>query len=188
MGGDEFTVLLDSVHGATDASHTAGRIQQEIAGVFKLGDVAVYTSVSIGIAVSTTEYESPEDLIRDADIAMYRAKAAGKARHEVFDSRMHAQAMSTRKLENDLRRALERLEFEMHYQPIVRLEQPDIVAFEALVRWRHPEGVEDEQQRQTLRELGCGLAQGFLFSKAVDAASVRLLIESGRARGGNLEG
>jgi len=140
LGGDEFTVLLDSVHGPTDASHAAGRIQSEIAGAFRLGDVEVYTSVSIGIAISTAAYQKPEELIRDADTAMYRAKAAGKARHEVFDSGMHAQAMSTLKLENDLRRALERSEFEVYYQPIVRLEQqPDIVGFEALVRWRHPE-------------------------------------------------
>ncbi len=138
LGGDEFTVLLESVRGPKDATLAAERIQSGISGVVRLGENEVFTTVSIGIAISSDDYQQPADLIRDADTAMYRAKAAGKARHELFDTRMHAQAMTMLNLENDLRRALERSEFEMHYQPIVQLERPDIVGFEALVRWRHP--------------------------------------------------
>ncbi len=138
LGGDEFTVLLEGIRGPKDAAHAAERIQSGISRSFHLGDTEVFTTVSIGIAISAGDYQQPEALIRDADTAMYRAKAAGKARHQLFDSRMHAQAMTMLNLENDLRRALERSEFEMHYQPIVQLERPDIVGFEALVRWRHP--------------------------------------------------
>jgi diguanylate cyclase (GGDEF)-like protein len=138
LGGDEFTVLLEGVHGPKDATHAAERIQKGIARSFRLGETDVFVTVSIGIAISSGDYQQPEELIRDADTAMYRAKGAGKARHQLFDSRMHAQAMTMLNLENDLRRALERDEFEMHYQPIVQLEHPDIVGFEALVRWRHP--------------------------------------------------
>ncbi|HET7294268.1 MAG TPA: EAL domain-containing protein [Vicinamibacteria bacterium] len=138
LGGDEFTVLLEGVRGPKDATHAAERIQAGISRAFHLGDTEVFTTVSIGIAISTGDYQKPEDLIRDADTAMYRAKAAGKARHQLFDSHMHAQAMTMLNLENDLRRALERAELVMHYQPIVQLERPDIVGFEALVRWNHP--------------------------------------------------
>ncbi len=138
LGGDEFTVLLEGVRGPKDATHAAERIQNGIARAFRLGETEIFVTVSIGIAISSGDHQLPEDLIRDADTAMYRAKAAGKARHELFDSRMHAQAMTMLQLENDLRRALERSEFEMHYQPIVLIERPQIVGFEALVRWRHP--------------------------------------------------
>jgi predicted signal transduction protein with EAL and GGDEF domain len=121
-----------------DATHAAERIQGAIARPFRLGETEVFITASIGIAISGAEYRSPDELIRDADTAMYRAKAEGKARHQLFDRRMHEQAMTALSLENDLRRALERCEFEMHYQPIVQLDGAEIIGFEALVRWRHP--------------------------------------------------
>ncbi len=96
-------------------------------------------SASIGIALSTTGYHRPEDLIRDADTAMYKAKAAGKARHAVFDRKMHEHAVAQLKLEADLRRAVARDEFVLYYQPIISLQSGSIEGFEALVRWQHPE-------------------------------------------------
>ncbi len=106
---------------------------------FLLSGRDVFTTVSIGIAPSTTEYTQPDDLLRDADTAMYRAKSLGKARHEVFDKAMHAVAMNLLQMETDLRRALERQEFFIQYQPIVALDTFNLRGFEALVRWQHPE-------------------------------------------------
>ncbi len=138
LGGDEFAVLLEAVGEPADATHAAERIQREIGRVFRISELEVFTSASIGIAIATDDGQRPEDLIRDADTAMYRAKASGKARHQVFDSHMHAQAIASLSLENDLRRALERGEFEVHYQPVVRTKEGDVTGFEALVRWHHP--------------------------------------------------
>ncbi len=98
----------------------------------------VFTSVSIGIALSNAAYDKPEDMLRDADTAMYRAKSLGKARYEVFDADMRASVMARLQLETDLRRALEREEFRNFYQPIVSLDSGRIVGFEALLRWQHP--------------------------------------------------
>jgi EAL domain-containing protein (putative c-di-GMP-specific phosphodiesterase class I) len=106
---------------------------------FNLNGHEVYTTASIGIALSTTGYDHPENILRDADIAMYRAKDNGKARYELFDTVMHTRAVALLKLENDLRRAIERQEFHVYYQPIVSLETDQIAGFEALVRWEHPE-------------------------------------------------
>jgi EAL domain-containing protein (putative c-di-GMP-specific phosphodiesterase class I) len=105
---------------------------------FNLGGHEVFTSVSIGIAPSETGYERPDDILRDADTAMYSAKSLGKARHEVFDRAMHARAMNLLQLETDLRHALQRDEFLLHYQPIVSLKTGAIHGFEALIRWQHP--------------------------------------------------
>ncbi len=138
LGGDEFAVLLEAVGAPADATHAAERIQRELGRVFRISDLEVFTTASIGIAIATEDGQRPEDLIRDADTAMYRAKASGKARHQVFDSHMHAQAIASLSLENDLRRALERAEFEVHYQPVVELKQGNVMGFEALVRWHHP--------------------------------------------------
>jgi diguanylate cyclase (GGDEF)-like protein/PAS domain S-box-containing protein len=137
LGGDEFNVLLEGVRGPTDATHAAERIQGGIARPFRLGETELFVTASIGIAISSGDQQDPADLIRDADTAMYQAKAEGKARHQLFDKRMHEQVMNALSLEYDLRRALERGELEMRYQPIVRLEGAEIVGFEALVRWRH---------------------------------------------------
>jgi diguanylate cyclase (GGDEF)-like protein/PAS domain S-box-containing protein len=138
LGGDEFAVLLEAVGTPADAIHAAERIQMELGRVFRIADAEVFTTASIGIAIATEDRQRPEDLIREADTAMYRAKAEGKARHQVFDSQMHAQAVASLSLENDLRRALERTEFEVHYQPVVQLKKGNVTGFEALVRWHHP--------------------------------------------------
>jgi diguanylate cyclase (GGDEF)-like protein/PAS domain S-box-containing protein len=139
FGGDEFAVLLDGVEDANDAVRVAERLQRELTTPINVGGHEVFTSASIGIALSSTGYERPEDVLRDADTAMYRAKAAGKARHEIFDTGMHARAVALLRLETDLRRAVERGEFVVHYQPIVSLTDDTIRGFEALVRWQHPE-------------------------------------------------
>jgi EAL domain-containing protein (putative c-di-GMP-specific phosphodiesterase class I) len=104
-----------------------------------LGGFDVFTSASIGIALSSSAYSRPEYLLRNADMAMYRAKGLGQARFEVFDRTMHAQALARLQLETDLRHALERKEFVLHYQPIVSLADGGICGVEALIRWRHPE-------------------------------------------------
>lgn len=146
LGGDEFAILLENINGIGDATHVADRIHQELTLPLNLNGHEVFTTASIGIAVGAGSsypdyggYEHPEDLLRDADIAMYRAKALGKARYEVFDKNMHARAVALLQLETDLQRATERGEFLLHYQPIVSLQTNQVVSFEALLRWQHPE-------------------------------------------------
>ncbi len=139
LGGDEFTILLDDIKDSSVATNIADRLQEEIALPFYLDGHEVFTSASIGIASSTIGYECSEDLLRDADIAMYCAKALGKARYEVFDTTMHARAVVLLQLETDLRRGIERGEFLLHYQPIVSLQTCEITGFEALIRWLHPQ-------------------------------------------------
>ena len=139
FGGDEFTILLDDIKDVSDATRVAERIQESLQTPFALEGGEVFTSVSIGIALSATGYETPNDVVRDADTAMNRAKALGKARHEMFDRAMHTQSSKRLQLETDLRRAVEREEFEVYYQAIVDLSDEQIHGFEALVRWRHPE-------------------------------------------------
>jgi diguanylate cyclase (GGDEF)-like protein/PAS domain S-box-containing protein len=135
LGGDEFTILLEGLDHITDAVRTARRIQEELLVPFRIGGHDIFTTVSIGIALSTTRYERPEDVLRDADIAMYRAKARGKARHEVFDTAMHDRAVTMLQFETDLRRAIEREELRVFYQPIVTLADGALAGFEALLRW-----------------------------------------------------
>jgi len=139
LGGDEFTILVDDLKGPEGATQLAERVQAALTAPFSLAGQEIYTSASIGIAVSTHGYHRHEDVLRDADIAMYRAKALGKARYEVFDSAMHLHAVSLLKLETDLRRAVEHNEITAHYQPIVSLATGEITGFEALARWRHPQ-------------------------------------------------
>jgi len=139
LGGDEFTVLLEDITSEADATRVADRIQQELATPFLLAGQEVFTSASIGIALSISGYDRPEEMLRDADTAMYRAKAAGRSRHQIFDADMHERAMALLRLETDLRRALERGELLAHYQPIIDLENRMLLGFEALARWRHPE-------------------------------------------------
>jgi diguanylate cyclase (GGDEF)-like protein/PAS domain S-box-containing protein len=138
LGGDEFVVLLDGIGGLTDATRVADRIQEAVGQAFPLAGHEVFTSASIGIVLSTNGYDEPEELLRDADLAMYRAKARGKARYEIFDVDMHAAAMVRIRLEHDLRKALERGEFRTYYQPILAALDGRVVGFEALVRWQHP--------------------------------------------------
>lgn len=144
FGGDEFVILLEGIKDVSDATGVAERIQRELALPFHLSGQEVFTTTSIGIALSTRAtgeaglYDQPENLLRDADLAMYRAKLLGKARYVMFDPVMHAQALTRLQMENDLRRAVEREEFQVYYQPIVELETSKIKGFEALLRWQHP--------------------------------------------------
>lgn len=138
LGGDEFTILLDDLKEPDDAKRAAERLMDALTPPFVLGGKEVFTSVSIGIALGNAAYDKPEDLLRDADTAMYRAKSLGKARYEVFDADMRASVMARLQLETDLRHALEREEFRNFYQPIVSLESGRIVGLEALLRWQHP--------------------------------------------------
>jgi len=138
LGGDEFVLLLEDIGSPDDARSISDRIHQRFSAPMAIGNQEVYSTVSVGIALSSTEYEKAEDLLRDADIAMYRAKTLGRARSVIFDPAMHRHAMMLLQLENDLRRAVKRRDFRIHYQPIVSLETERIIGVEALVRWDHP--------------------------------------------------
>jgi diguanylate cyclase (GGDEF)-like protein/PAS domain S-box-containing protein len=137
VGGDEFTVLLEELVDETEAISIAHRIQRDLSVPFNFDGHEVYTTASIGIAPSTTGYDNPADIMRDADTAMYRAKTLGKNRYEVFDKAMHEVAINLLQMETDLRHALEREEFFIQYQPIVSLHNFSLRGFEALLRWRH---------------------------------------------------
>lgn len=139
LGGDEFTILLDDIKGMGDVTYIVDRIHEELRLPFNLSGYEVFTTVSIGIALTANSYELAEEILRDADTAMYRAKTLGKARSEVFDKDMHARAVARLQLEMDLRRAIDRQEFRLYYQPIIFLETGKIHGFEALVRWEHPD-------------------------------------------------
>jgi len=139
VGGDEFAVLLDDVSGEDEASSVATRIQQALAISFNLLGQEVYSTMSIGIALAADYGENVSDILRDAETAMHEAKARGKARYEIFGRDMHGELMSRLKMETDLRRACERDELFVDYQPIVSLHSRTLIGFEALVRWRHPE-------------------------------------------------
>lgn len=139
LGGDEFTILMDDIAGVEDATRLADRVQEELSVPFVLEGHEVFPTVSIGIALSKTGYQRAAEVLRDADIAMYRAKASGKACYEVFDRTMHQKAMTLLWMEADIRRALDRNEWELHYQPIVSLRNGSLAGFEALARWHHPE-------------------------------------------------
>ena len=139
VGGDEFAVLLDDVSGEDEASSVATRIQQALSISFNLLGQEVYTTLSIGIALGSHYADDVADMLRDAETAMHRAKARGKARYEVFGHDMHGELMSRLKMETDLRRACERDDLFVDYQPIVSLQNRTLIGFEALVRWRHPE-------------------------------------------------
>jgi EAL domain-containing protein (putative c-di-GMP-specific phosphodiesterase class I) len=138
LGGDEFAILLESISDITDAVDVAERIRRELAHPFLLAGNSVFTGVSIGIAPNTPGYERPEQVLRDADIAMYQAKARGGACYEIYDSRMHAGVIARLQLEADLRRAVDQREFVLHYQPIMDLQAHRLIGFEALIRWNHP--------------------------------------------------
>jgi|GEM_PF-2438208 len=140
LGGDEFVVLLNTIQDMNHVLLTAERIQQQLKLGFAIEGHEIFTGTSIGIALSNAaEYQHPEELLRDADTAMYRAKNLGKNRYEIFSSSMRSQVLALSQLENDLRRAIDRQEFQLFYQPIVCLDNQALVGVEALVRWHHPE-------------------------------------------------
>jgi len=138
LGGDEFAILLESVGDPSDAMRVAKRVQAAVAEPFQMESREVRTAVSVGIALSTAAHTRPEDVLKDADVAMRRAKALGGSRCEVFDEAMHTRAVGRLKLESDLRDALAHRQFRIHYQPVVQLDTRKIVSFEALLRWDHP--------------------------------------------------
>jgi diguanylate cyclase (GGDEF)-like protein/PAS domain S-box-containing protein len=139
LGGDEFVILLEDVKDTNSVIVVADRIQRELTLPFNLEGHEIFTAASLGIAFSTTGYNRPEDLLRDADTAMYRAKAQGRSRYEIFHPGMHAHAVALLQLETDLRRAIDRQELHLHYQPIVSLRTYQVIGFEALLRWQHPQ-------------------------------------------------
>ncbi|MEW5739517.1 MAG: EAL domain-containing protein [Myxococcota bacterium] len=139
LGGDEFTVLLDDAREPDGALRVASRIVEELGRPFPIEGRQVFTGASIGIALSATHYDRPEDLMRDADTAMYRAKQEGKGRFVVFDQTMHDRALKVLSVESGLRRAIELHELEVHYQPVFTMKERELVGVEALVRWRHPD-------------------------------------------------
>ena len=138
LSGDEFAILLESISETSDAGRVAERIEEALSFPINLAGAEVTTSASMGIVTSTMSHEQPEQLLRSADMAMYRAKAAGRARYEMFDRTMHSDALARLQLETDLRRAVELGEFRLHYQPLVSLRTGHVTGLEALVRWEHP--------------------------------------------------
>lgn len=138
LGGDEFLLLLEDTLDIQEATRMADQIHRELQLPFQLGQFEAFTNVSVGIVLGNHTYEQPEHLLRDADTAMYQAKALGKAGYQVFDASLHHRAMNRMRMETDLRRAITREEFEVYYQPIVSLADCKIVGFESLVRWHHP--------------------------------------------------
>ena len=138
FGGDEFVILLDGIVDLQDAVTICERIQEKLQSPFKINGQNIFTSASIGIVFNCDRYKNATELLRDADIAMYRAKAKGKARYEIFDRAMYEETIKLIELENNLRHAVERQELVLHYQPIISLEDNQLAGFEALIRWQHP--------------------------------------------------
>ena len=139
LGGDEFVVLFEDLPKASDAMRVAERIQQAFGAAFMLQGQEAYTTCSMGLALSTSSATVPSELVRDSEVAMYRAKAKREGSIEIFDPSMNAQALARFQMESELRRALERHEFLLYYQPLVSLRSGTIEGWEALVRWKHPE-------------------------------------------------
>lgn len=138
-GGDEFTILLEHLQNMDEATAVADRIHEELARAFNISGRDVFSTASIGIVTNAPHYRHPDELLRDADTAMYRAKAAGKAGYVVFDDAMHQHVKANLKLETELRHALQRNEFRVFFQPVIDLASGRLTGFEALVRWAHPE-------------------------------------------------
>jgi len=139
LGGDEFVILLEDIDGLQDAVRVAERILDSLRVPLMISNREVFISASIGIVPGSTVYQRAEELLRDADLAMYRAKHSGRARYAIFDPAMHLQVLQRLHLEQDLRKALDNQEFTLYYQPIISLETERVYGFEALVRWQHPQ-------------------------------------------------
>ena len=139
LGGDEFAILLNDLENAEDACVLAQRVIEVLNAPIRLGGKEVFTSTSIGIAMAASRYRKAEELLRDADVAMYRAKAEGRHRYALFDEHLHQEAMQLLELEGDLRHAIARNEFVPFFQPVVRLSDRATMGYEALLRWQHPE-------------------------------------------------
>ncbi|MDG2992362.1 EAL domain-containing protein [Candidatus Synechococcus calcipolaris G9] len=139
LGGDEFAILLDDISSTDFAVQVSERILKALSRPFLIDGHEVFATTSIGIALKNPDTRTPEDLIRDADTAMYRAKSLGKSRYEVFSTAMRVETLAMMQLETELRRAMERKEFRVYYQPIVDLKTEIIVGFETLLRWQHPQ-------------------------------------------------
>ena len=139
FGGDEFVILLEDIESSEYASGVADRLQQELKRPFKIEGKEVFAPASFGVVSITHDYDEPEDIIRDADAAMYHAKENGKAQYKIFDKTLHKKALHLLQRETDLRKSIHRNEFENHYQPIVDLRTLSLVGFEALIRWNHPD-------------------------------------------------
>ncbi|MCX5933782.1 MAG: GGDEF and EAL domain-containing protein, partial [Pseudanabaena sp. LacPavin_0818_WC45_MAG_42_6] len=138
LGGDEFVMLLEEIEHLNDVIEVVHRIKDSLQVPVILDGNEIFISTSIGIALNSADYTQPDQLLRDADTAMYRAKEQGRDRYEIFNFAMHTEALKKLRIENELRRAIERNELRVHYQPIVCLQSRQILGFEALVRWQHP--------------------------------------------------
>lgn len=138
IGGDEFAIILDLIKDAGDGTRVAERIIQELTMPFKIGGKDIQTGTSVGVALSYSDDQTAESLLKDADSAMYRAKTGGRGRYEVFDRQLHTQAVTQLQMEADLRRALQAREFALVYQPVIDIQNNTLAGFEAFLRWRHP--------------------------------------------------
>ncbi|MGA8277507.1 MAG: EAL domain-containing protein [Rhodanobacteraceae bacterium] len=189
LGGDEFALLLGNVTDAADASSRAARLIEALNAPIRLGGKEVFTSASIGVALVANRYRKAEDLLRDADAAMYRAKADGRRRHILFDERLRHDALDLLELEGDLRRAIDRDEFEPYFQPMVELETGRMVGYEALVRWRHPQRglLEPGEFLGVAEEVGLGEAIDWRVFERIGAL-VGGLVRGGRFVSINLSG
>ncbi len=181
LGGDEFAVLLEGVNNAADAQQVAARVLSELQRPFRLGGREIFTSGSIGIAMADEHYRQPEELLRDADSAMYHAKDGGRHRIALFDDRLRREALSLLRMESDLRHGLARREFVPYYQPVVSLADGSITGYEALLRWNHPErGLLLPQDFLLIaEETGCAEAIDWQLFELVCADAPRILGDRG---------
>jgi len=177
LGGDEFAVLLEGIADQGNAMQIAERIIAELQTPFRLGTKEIFTSASIGIALSSPHYRQPEELLRDADAAMYNAKDSGRHRAAMFDDRLRREALSLLDMESDLRHALSRNEFEPFYQPIVELSDGRVTGYEALLRWHHPERglLPPADFLLIAEECGCAEAIDWQIFEQVCTQAVRLI-------------
>ena len=177
LGGDEFAVLLEGIVDTNKATLIAERIISELQTPFRLGTKEIFTSASIGIALSSPHYRQPEELLRDADAAMYNAKDGGRHRAAMFDDRLRREALSLLDMESDLRHALSRNEFEPFYQPIVELADGHVTGYEALLRWHHPERglLAPNDFLLIAEECGCAEAIDWQIFEQVCTQAVRLI-------------